>query len=49
MKQKEIKWAVDNARKALKVLEMAPNKTNIMKVLVDYYGFDARQVEDLKL
>lgn len=49
MKQKEITWAVKNARKALKQLDMAPNKTNIMKILVDYYGFDMRQVEDLKV
>jgi hypothetical protein len=49
MKQREIKWAIKNARKALKQLDMAPNKTNIMKILVDYYGFDMRQVEDIKI
>lgn len=49
MTSKEIKFALKEARTALDEAGLPHTKSNILKVLVDYYGFEPRFIEDLKL
>lgn len=46
---KEIKEVLKTARKALRESEMEETKDNLLLILVDYYGLNPKQIEDLKL
>lgn len=41
--------ALKEAKKGLKLAGYPINKTNLLKVLVDFYGLRTDQIEDLKL
>lgn len=44
-----VKYALKQAKKALRQCEMEANRENILKVLVNYYGLSQKEIEEIRI
>lgn len=44
-----VKYALKQAKQALRKSEMEVNRENILKVLVNYYGLSQKEIEEIRL
>lgn len=45
---KDVREALKTAREALRESGMEETKSNLLKILVDYYGLTPKQIEEIK-